>query len=266
MRYRSSRRHCLVLPVLALAVVVVFARAQVVAGAKEVLATLLPAAPSPVKILVLVDGSPGSPGAVPAIVREEVLTVALWLLSRPGEVQVWTTVDDPRAAVLVGRFIATGPARGARPAREAQARSDRARAASFAQHLALPLVRGSSLAEGLSRVALELSPGTILVFLTDGLQESTVARTECTNVSTPLWLRSLDQHQLLQPGSLRGVMVGFVRFAPGPIAGDRCSSSLQTYLRARDRWQSALTRAGATALFVPGGLTPEFLARSNGGN
>jgi len=115
----------------------------------------------------------------------------------------------------------------------------------------------SPLAEALTKVGLAHTSSSErwwLVVVTDGREMSSYARFECKHKfpSDKQWQARLDKGQVLAPGSLMGAHVAFAFVTNGPTAkGRMCNAVDHSPKRAqlvRERWQTALVRAGATVL------------------
>lgn len=206
---------------------------------------------------IIIDPSLQSPATVSTI-TETIDAVLPDVATRPVPscVRLWTAGETENDARLVAEACVPEPARGVKANRDAARRYiENARAhlldgarAVFA--MAEP-PRRSPIAATISRIA-HARPNTeecSIYAITDGREESSIARLECGALPTAAqFLASLKDARALEPSSLAGVDLALVFIGFTDAKRPNCATSLRRELEIQDLWRQAFERAGAKTI------------------
>lgn len=210
--------------------------------------------PPPERIDFACDLSVGSPCSDDTA-RRNLGTVVEYLWPRVGSrLVVWAFGEQVAETLPIATIdVAPRTIRSERSEREARARFLDSVVQAVCPAIAARTARGrprqSPIAESLGRIATERTQGMRrrIVVVSDAREVSSLfGNWECRTTPEPnVFVRELERHQLLRPGSLDHARVHFVHVAPDPTVNRRCPLTIEREEHIRELWRTALRRAGA---------------------
>jgi hypothetical protein len=204
---------------------------------------------------ILLDASLQSPGSAETL-AQVVDGIVPDIATRPAPscIELWVMGATVGDAERLGETCVGSGARSKKDRRDAERRFQTT-ARTYLLGLAKPVFdrrpRRSPIAETLTRIAMEPTESTeqLLIGITDGREESDIARLECGPLPTvEMFHAALHAARALEPGSLKGIHIrfAFVGFTDAKRAG--CDTTLRRELETQELWRSALQRASARSV------------------
>jgi len=204
---------------------------------------------------ILLDASLQSPGSSETL-AQVVDGIVPDMATRPAPscIELWVMGATVGDAERLGETCVGSGARSKKDRRDAERRFQ-ITARAYLLGLAKPVFdrrpRRSPIAETLTRIAMEPTESIerLLIAITDGREESAIARFECGPLpSIEAFHAALRAARALAPGSLRGMHIrfAFVGFTDAKRVG--CNTTLRRELETQELWRSALLRASASSI------------------
>lgn len=120
-------------------------------------------------------------------------------------------------------------------------------------------VTRSPLLEAVSKIALTEVPGIsqrVTILITDGLEYSSFADFECTDLAPNALAAKLHRERVLVPGTLKDTRVFLTFTDVTHISRNRCRSSIARLTSITESWRQVLREAGASDVSFSTGVAP----------
>lgn len=120
-------------------------------------------------------------------------------------------------------------------------------------------VTRSPLLEAVSKIGLTEVPGTtqrVILLVTDGLEYSSFADFECTDLTPNALAAKLHAERVLVPGTLKDTKVFLTFTDVTHISRNRCRSSISRLTSITETWRQLLREAGASDVIFTTGVAP----------
>lgn len=172
----------------------------------------------------------------------------------PSCVELWSMGATVNDALRVGEACVGEAERNTKAQRKAQdrfVRLSREHLLGLAQPIFNTRPRRSPIAETLSRVAASSTESSeqVLIVITDGREESAIARLECGPLPTPeVFAAALQKEWLMEPESFAGIHVRFCFMGYTDAKRAGCATSVRREKELQNLWRTAFERASARSV------------------